>query len=87
MRYRLHDPVAATIMGAKIARRSRIVAKGDMADRVRAFNWATTSLGGIEAWPERLAAAVEAMLAAPQLATLAIGPERIFLYNDEASRH
>lgn len=58
-----------------------------MADRVRAFNWATTPLGGIEAWPERLAAAVEAMLAAPQLATLAIGPERIFLYNDEASRH
>lgn len=66
---------------------NRIVATGEMADRVRSFDWASTSLGKVETWPERLLAAVETMLATPQLATLAIGPERIFLYNDGASRH
>ncbi len=64
-----------------------IVATGEMADRIRNFPWATTPLGEIERWPDRLLGAVEAMLVTPQVATLAIGPERIFLYNDEASRH
>ncbi len=65
----------------------RIGGSSEMADRVRAFDWAATALGAIAAWPERLAGAVEAMLAAPQLASLAIGPDRVFLYNDAASRY
>lgn len=67
--------------------RDRIVASGEMADRVRAFDWTATLLGTIETWSERLVASVEAVLAAPQLATVAIGPMRTFIYNDEASRH
>lgn len=64
-----------------------IFASGEMADRIGALDWSGTPLGGIDSWPERLIAAVEAMLAAPQLASLAVGPHRILLYNDEASRH
>lgn len=60
---------------------------GSMADRVRAFDWATTPLGPQGCWPTSLATLVELMLATPQLATLAVGPERIFLYNDAAAHH
>ncbi len=57
-----------------------------MAARTRAHDWAATPLGQIDGWPQSLKALVDLMLATSQLATLAIGPERIFLYNDEASR-
>ncbi|MBN8808251.1 MAG: PAS domain-containing protein [Sphingomonas sp.] len=65
----------------------RIHGSGEMADRSRAFDWAATPLGPIERWPEPLLTAVEMMIAAPHLASLAVGAERIFLYNDEAIRH
>ncbi|WP_237482960.1 HWE histidine kinase domain-containing protein [Lichenibacterium dinghuense] len=58
-----------------------------MAGHTRAFDWSTTPLGPSEAWPLPLRTAVEMMLASPMLATLAVGPERVFLYNDEAARH
>lgn len=60
---------------------------GDMARLVRAHDWAATPLGPSEAWPQPLRTAIELMLASPMLATLAVGPERVFLYNDEALRH
>ncbi len=71
----------------RIQGRGKIVAIGEMADRVRAFDWAATPMGSLETWSDRLCGAIEAMLAAPQLASLAVGPDRVFLYNDEASRH
>ncbi|WP_426954154.1 PAS domain S-box protein [Muricoccus radiodurans] len=58
-----------------------------MAGRVRAFEWDATPLGRVEGWPQPLRTAVELMLASPMLATLVVGPERVFLYNDEAARH
>lgn len=61
---------------------------GEMAARIRGYDWAgATPLGPVEGWPQSLRTLVELMLATPQIATLAVGPERIFLYNDEASRH
>ncbi|KAB0676293.1 PAS domain S-box protein [Aureimonas leprariae] len=62
-------------------------ASGEMAERIRALDWAQTPLGPIEGWTDRVRAAVETMLASPMLATLAVGPERLFLYNDAAARH
>lgn len=58
-----------------------------MAGRIGVFDWHATPLGPMEAWPDRLRGAVETMLAAPQIATLAVGPDRVFLYNDEAARY
>ena len=60
---------------------------GNMAERVRAFDWAATSLGAIEGWPASLRTAAGLMLAAPQIASLVVGSERLFLYNDKAARH
>ena len=68
-------------------RSERSHADAEMAERIRAHDWAGTSLGPMEAWPPSLITVVDLMLATAQLATLAVGPERIFLYNDESSRH
>ena len=58
-----------------------------MAERIGAFDWASTPLGAADGWPEKLKGAVELMLASPQIASLAVGPARSFLYNDNAARH
>lgn len=58
----------------------------EMAQRVRAHDWAATPLGSLETWPERLRAAGELVIASPQVASLAIGPERLLLYNDVAAQ-
>lgn len=63
------------------------VAEGGMRDRIRAFDWAATPLGPRDRWPGSLKTVVDLMLSTPQMAMLAVGPERIFLYNDEAARH
>ena len=61
-------------------------AAGEMADRVSAFDWAATPLGPLENWPPSLKTVVDLMLRTPQPATLAVGSDRIFLYNDEAAQ-
>lgn len=58
----------------------------EMAARIRARDWAATSLGTIDEWPEELRTVVELMLAAPQIASIAVGPKRLLLYNDLAGR-
>ena len=59
-----------------------------MARRIHAHDWAATPLGPIADWPQPLRTAVELMLASPMLAALAVGPERVLLYNDAAAgRH
>lgn len=60
---------------------------GGMAERIRAHDWSATPLGSMEDWPDSLSTLVALMLAAPQIATLAVGPQRIFLYNDAAASH
>lgn len=58
-----------------------------MASRLCEHDWAATPLGSCETWPLPLRTAVEMTRASPMVATLAIGSERLFLYNDEAARH
>jgi PAS domain S-box-containing protein len=53
-----------------------------MAERIRAHNWAATSLGPIEEWSSTLVAIVNLMLHSPFPTILSWGPEMVFLYND-----
>ncbi|WPB57847.1 ATP-binding protein [Xylophilus sp. GOD-11R] len=57
-------------------------ASGDMAERVRAHDWASTALGLPEQWPDALLTLVEVILAAHEPRFLAWGPERVMIYND-----
>ncbi|MDO9714341.1 hybrid sensor histidine kinase/response regulator [Paracraurococcus lichenis] len=58
----------------------------EMARRIRAHDWAATSLGPIEGWSGRLRLMVETVLDSPHVSSLACGPERILIYNDVAAR-
>jgi len=60
----------------------RIVSSGEMADRTREFDWANTSLGPIESWPDELITTVNLLLASRYPMLLWWGPERIQFYND-----
>ena len=60
----------------------RGAAVGEMADQVRAFDWASGSLGPVERWPQALRSTVRTMLASRFAMFLVWGPERVFLYND-----
>jgi PAS domain S-box-containing protein len=59
-----------------------ITGGSEMADRIRAYNWAATSLGPIEEWSETLIATVNLMLHSPFPTILSWGREMVFLYND-----
>ncbi|MDV2984364.1 UNVERIFIED_CONTAM: PAS domain-containing protein [Methylobacteriaceae bacterium AG10] len=54
-----------------------------MAERIRAFDWARTSLGPIEGWPQSLKTVVEMMLGAPHLGVIAWGADLNVMYNDQ----
>src|SRR4051794_16424454 len=68
-----------------IERQAWPMGQGEMADRLRAFDWATTPLGPIGTWPQSLKTAVELMLSSSFASALIWGREGILLYND-ASR-
>ncbi|VXC96646.1 PAS domain-containing protein [Sphingomonas sp. 8AM] len=55
---------------------------GDMAARIRAFDWSRTALGPIATWPAELMSTVETMLAMPRPATVLWGEALLQLYND-----
>ena len=55
---------------------------GEMAGRIRAFNWTATPLGPLGQWPQSLRTAVQMMLASGHAMMLAWGPARTILYND-----
>ncbi|HET6587465.1 MAG TPA: GAF domain-containing protein, partial [Oleiagrimonas sp.] len=54
----------------------------DMAERLRDHDWAATSLGARQQWPQSLACAVDLMLASLQPVYIAWGPDLLSLYND-----
>ncbi|HET8554617.1 MAG TPA: PAS domain-containing protein [Rhodanobacteraceae bacterium] len=64
------------------ARASRGDEGNDMAERVRNHDWAATSLGPRQDWPQSLACAVDLMLASLQPVYIAWGPYLLSLYND-----
>ena len=60
--------------------------RGEMAERIRTFNWASTPLGPILSWPQSLKTAVEVMLGSGFPASMQWGQEAILLYNDANAR-
>ncbi|GGE04646.1 hypothetical protein GCM10011390_24520 [Aureimonas endophytica] len=62
--------------------RSWLPGDGEMAERIRAFDWSQTSLGPIAEWSPTLRTVVGFMVAARQPVFLGWGPETVSLYND-----
>jgi signal transduction histidine kinase len=59
-----------------------VVGGGEMGARIRAFDWATTSLGPVEHWPQSLRSAISILLPSRAQIILFWGPEFVALYND-----
>lgn len=58
---------------------------GEMAQRIRAFDWSGTDLGPIGAWPSSLVSAVQMMLASPIPMVMLWGRAGYMIYNDSYS--
>lgn len=56
--------------------------KGEMAQRIRAFDWTATELGAIENWPPSLVAAVQFVLGSPAPLVMLWGEQGYMIYND-----
>ncbi|RZA25405.1 MAG: hypothetical protein EOP02_12330, partial [Proteobacteria bacterium] len=59
---------------------------GDMAQRLRRHDWASTELGPAEAWPDKLHMAVGMLLALPLPSMLLWGKELVIFHNDAFAR-
>jgi PAS domain S-box-containing protein len=59
-----------------------ILGKSQMASLVRAYDWSSTPLGGIESWSESLLCSVNLMLACAFPSLIFWGRELVQLYND-----
>lgn len=55
---------------------------GEMAQRIRAFDWSATPLGPLGSWPQSLKTSVELALATPVPIVMLFGTEGILIYND-----
>src|SRR6202161_1052993 len=60
----------------------RIIGEGEMADRVRGYDWGSTPLGPISSWSKELLTIVNLTLASSSPARTMWGPELILIYND-----
>jgi signal transduction histidine kinase len=58
---------------------------GEMAARIRVFDWNRTDLGNIEAWPRSLCSAVQLLLASPLPMVMLWGRAGYMIYNDAYS--
>ncbi|HJR28192.1 MAG TPA: hybrid sensor histidine kinase/response regulator, partial [Pseudomonas sp.] len=59
---------------------------GEMAERIRAFDWSLTELGHIDTWPGSLCSAVQLLLASPLPMVMLWGRPGYMIYNDAYSR-
>ncbi|WP_170948670.1 PAS domain-containing sensor histidine kinase [Pseudomonas sp. Irchel 3A7] len=59
---------------------------GEMAGRIRAFDWSHTELGAIETWPRSLNSTVQLMLASPLPMVMLWGRPGYMIYNDAYSK-
>lgn len=55
---------------------------GEMAERIRSFDWSCTDLGPIEQWSKSLSAAVQFLLASPVPLVMLWGRPGYMIYND-----
>ena len=56
--------------------------RGELSTRIREFDWATTPLGPLPRWPQRLRTLVDLLIASPGPAYIAWGPQLTSIYND-----
>jgi PAS domain-containing protein len=56
--------------------------KGDMAERIRAFDWSATELGALETWSHSLRSTIQTLLAFPLPHVLLWGRLGYMVYND-----
>ena len=59
-----------------------ILGDGEMADRIRAFDWSRSPIGDRESWPQSLRTAVSICLGSPHQLAIYWGPDLVLLYND-----
>jgi PAS domain S-box-containing protein len=59
-----------------------LVGNGELVSRIRGYDWAGTSLGPVEGWPESLRTAVGMLLSSRAQICIFWGPDRVVLYND-----
>ena len=59
--------------------------RGEMAGRIREFDWSTTSLGPLDQWSSSLRAAVQMLLASPVPLVMLWGKPGYMVYNDAYS--
>ncbi len=62
-----------------------IPGSGELADRIRAFDWASTPLGPIGSWPQSLRSAVNLVIGSQTAIVMLWGEEGVMLYNDAYS--
>ena len=65
---------------------SPFVGDGELAARMREFNWSATPLGPVKGWPASLRSVVRILLTSRFSMWLGWGPELTFLYNDAYCR-
>lgn len=58
---------------------------GEMAGRIRAFDWRVTELGSMDTWPASLCSSVQLMLASPLPMVMLWGRPGYMIYNDAYS--
>lgn len=58
---------------------------GEMAERIRAHDWASTPLGPISDWPQSLKTATGLVVASPVPIVMLWGPQGVMIYNDAYS--
>ncbi|WP_085725681.1 PAS domain-containing sensor histidine kinase [Pseudomonas sp. R37(2017)] len=59
---------------------------GEMAGRIRAFDWSLTELGPLDSWSKSLGSAVQLMLASPLPMVMLWGRSGYMIYNDAYSK-
>jgi PAS domain-containing protein len=62
--------------------RSFPTATGELGSLIRQFDWAKTSLGPLEAWPQSLKTVTETLLRSPVPIVLLWGDDGVMIYND-----
>jgi hypothetical protein len=55
---------------------------GEMGDLIRNFDWASTSLGPLETWPQALVSLIGTIIRTPMPLATYVGEEYLVLYND-----
>lgn len=59
---------------------------GELGERIRAFDWSSTSMGPISTWPQSLKTAVRILISSRYSMWMGWGPDLIFFYNDAYAR-